>query len=113
IAGHVGRIRAIVGDVADGFTEAERAIEANNGLSDAIDRAVDGQSATTLTIAAYVEQAVGAGHAIETRVQHIGRAAAAVGDDATMLGRLSAGLSDAARSLHQRTRHFVEAVAAA
>jgi len=113
IAGHVERIRAIVGHVAEGFADVERAIDATNGFSDAVDHAVGGQSATTLTIAAYVEQAVGAGHEIETRVRQIGRGAAAVGDDAAMLGRLSADLSGAALSLHQRTRHFVEAVAAA
>jgi methyl-accepting chemotaxis protein len=36
-----------------------------------------------------------------------------VGDGAQALGKLSAGLTEAALSLHQRARHFVEAVAAA
>src|SRR3546814_8516097 len=58
IAGHVADIRGIVALVADGFAEVERAIDANNGFSDAVDRAVDGKSATTLLIAGYVEQAV-------------------------------------------------------
>jgi len=113
IAQYVDRIRDIVGQVATGFDEVERAINANNGFSDAIDRAVDGQSATTLMIASYVEQAVSAGREIDLRVQEIGQGATAVGDGAQALGELSAGLSEAARSLDQRARHFVEAVAAA
>ena len=113
IAQYVDRIRDIVGQVAAGFTEVERAIDANNGFSDAIDRAVDGQSATTLMIASYVEQAVSAGREIDHRVQQIGHGARAVGDGAQALGQLSAGLTAAARSLDQRARHFVETVAAA
>lgn len=113
IAQHIDRIRDIVGQVNEGFEEVERAIVANNGFSDAVDQAVDGQSATTLMIATYVEQAVAAGREIDTRVQHIGRGASAVGEDAQSLGRLSAGLTRAAQSLNQRARHFVEAVAAA
>lgn len=113
IARYIDRIRDIVGQVAAGFTEVEKAIDANNGFSDAIDRAVDGQSATTLVIASYVEQAVSAGREIELRVQEIGQGATAVGDGAQALGELSAGLSETARSLDQRARHFVEAVAAA
>ncbi|WP_262926808.1 methyl-accepting chemotaxis protein [Sphingopyxis sp. LK2115] len=113
IAGYVDHIRDIVGQVSAGFAEVEKAIDANNGFSDAIDRAVDGQSATTLTIAAYVEQAVFAGREIDTRVQEIGRGASAVGDGAQALGQLSAGLSGAALSLDQRARTFVQAVAAA
>lgn len=113
ITQYVDRIRDIVGQVAAGFDEVERAINANNGFSDAIDRAVDGQSATTLMIASYVEQAVSAGREIDLRVQEIGHGATAVGDGAQALGELSAGLSEAARSLDQRARHFVEAVAAA
>lgn len=113
ITQYVDRIRDIVGQVAAGFDEVEKAIDANNGFSDAIDRAVDGQSATTLMIASYVEQAVFAGREIDTRVRKIGHGATAVGDGAQALGQLSAGLTEAARSLHQRARHFVEAVAAA
>jgi methyl-accepting chemotaxis protein len=113
IAQYIDRIRDIVGQVTDGFDEVERAINANNGFSDAIDTAVDGQSATTLMIASYVEQAVSAGREIDLRVQEIGHGATAVGDGAQALGELSAGLSEAARSLDQRARHFVEAVAAA
>src|SRR3546814_16755481 len=81
----------LVGQVAAGFDEVERAIEANNGFSDAIDRAVDGQSATTLTIASYVEQAVFAGREIDARVRAIGHGAPAVGDGGQTLeiGRAS------------------------
>ncbi len=113
ITQYVDRIRDIVGQVTAGFVEVERAIDANNGFSDAIDRAVDGQSATTLMIASYVEQAVSAGREIDIRVQEIGQGATAVGDGAEALGQLSSGLTQAALSLHQRARHFVEAVAAA
>ncbi len=113
IAQYVDRIRDIVGQVTEGFDEVERAIVANNGFSDPVDKAVDGQSATTLMIASYVEQAVAAGREIDTRVQHIGRGATAVGDGAQSLGQLSAGLTRAAQSLNMRARHFVEAVAAA
>ncbi|MDR6834316.1 MULTISPECIES: methyl-accepting chemotaxis protein [unclassified Sphingopyxis] len=113
ITQYVDRIRDIVGQVTSGFDEVERAINANNGFSDAIDNAVDGQSATTLMIASYVEQAVAAGREIDLRVQDIGHGATAVGDGAQALGELSAGLSEAARSLDQRARHFVEAVAVA
>lgn len=113
ITRYIDRIRDIVGQVAAGFAEVEKAIDANNGFSDAIDRAVDGQSATTLMIASYVEQAVSAGREIDLRVREIGQGATAVGDGAQALGELSAGLSEAARSLDQRARHFVEAVAAA
>ena len=113
ITQYVDRIRDIVGQVAEGFVEVEKAIDANNGFSDAIDRAVDGQSATTLMIASYVEQAVFAGREIDTRVREIGHGATAVGDGAQTLGQLSAGLTEAALSLHQRARHFVEAVAVA
>ncbi|MCM3419350.1 methyl-accepting chemotaxis protein [Sphingopyxis alaskensis] len=113
ITRYVDHIRDIVGEVSAGFVEVERAIDANNGFSDAIDRAVDGQSATTLTIASYVEQAVFAGREIDMRVQDIGRGASAVGDGAQALGQLSAGLSAAALSLDQRARYFVRAVAAA
>ena len=113
ITQYVDRIRDIVGQVAAGFAEVEEAIDANNGFSDAIDRAVDGQSATTLMIASYVEQAVSAGREIDYRVQEIGHGASAVGDGAQALGQLSAGLTAAARSLDQRARHFVDAVAAA
>ena len=110
---YVDRIRDIVGQVAEGFVEAEKAIDANNGFSDAIDRAVDGQSATTLMIASYVEQAVFAGREIDTRVREIGHGATAVGDGAQTLGQLSAGLTEAALSLHQRARRFVETIAIA
>lgn len=113
ITHYVDRIRDIIGQVAAGFAEVEKAIDANNGFSDAIDRAVDGQSATTLMIASYVEQAVSAGREIDHRVQEIGHGASAVGDGAQALGQLSAGLTAAARSLDQRARHFVDAVAAA
>lgn len=113
ITQYVDRIRDIVGQVAAGFVEVERAIDANNGFSDTIDHAVDGQSATTLMIASYVEQAVSAGREIDVRVQKIGQGAAAVDDGAQTLGQLSSGLTQAALSLHQRSRHFVEAVAAA
>ncbi|MDT7529371.1 methyl-accepting chemotaxis protein [Sphingopyxis sp. SE2] len=113
ITQYIDRIRDIVAQVAAGFDEVEKAIDANNGFSDAIDRAVDGQSATTLTIASYVEQAVFAGREIDARVREIGHGATAVGDGAQTLGRLSAGLTEAAQSLHQRAQHFVEAVAAA
>ena len=113
ITQYVDHIRDIVGQVTAGVVDVEKAIDANNGFSDAIDRAVDGQSATTLMIASYVEQAVSAGREIDSRVQEIGRGAGAVGDGATMLGQLSAALTQAAQSLHQRARHFVEAVAAA
>jgi methyl-accepting chemotaxis protein len=113
ITQYVDRIRDIVGQVAAGFVEVEKAIDANNGFSDAIDRAVDGQSATTLMIASYVEQAVSAGREIDVRVREIGHGATAVGNGAQALGQLSAGLTEAALSLHQRARHFVEAVAVA
>lgn len=113
ITQYVDRIRNIVGQVAEGFVEVEKAIDANNGFSDAIDRAVNGQSATTLMIASYVEQAVFAGREIDVRVREIGHGATAVGDGAQTLGQLSAGLTEAALSLHQRARHFVEAVAVA
>jgi len=113
ITQYVDRIRDIVEQVAAGFVEVEKAIDANNGFSDAIDHAVDGQSATTLTIASYVEQAVFAGREIDARVREIGYGASAVGDGAQSLGQLSAGLSEAALSLHQRARNFVETVAAA
>lgn len=113
ITPYVDRIREIVEQVAAGFAEVERSIDANNGFSDAIDLAVDGQSATTLVIASYVEQAVSAGREVDRRVQHISRSANAVGEGAQSLGQLSAGLTQAALSLHQRARHFVEAVAVA
>lgn len=113
ITQYVDRIRDIVGQVAEGFVEVEKAIDANNGFSDAIDRAVDGQSTTTLMIASYVEQAVFAGREIDTRVREIGHGATAVGDGAQTLGQLSAGLTAAALSLHQRARRFVETVAVA
>lgn len=111
ITQYVDRIRDIVGQVAAGFDEVEKAIDANNGFSDAIDEAVDGQSATTLMIASYVEQAVFAGREIDARVREIGHGATAVGDGAQSLGKLSAGLTEAALSLHQRAQRFVEAVA--
>jgi methyl-accepting chemotaxis protein len=113
IAQYVDRIRDIVEQVAAGFVDVEKAIDANNGFSDAIDRAVDGQSATTLMIASYVEQAVSAGREIDVRVREIGHGATAVGDGAQALGQLSAGLTEAALSLHQRARQFVETVAVA
>lgn len=113
ITRHVDDIRDIIAQVTDGFGEVERAIDTNNSFSDAIDRAVDGQSATTLVIAAYVEQAVAAGNEIDTRVQQIGRSALSVGDSADMLGELSNGLTQTIQSLHRRARNFVEAVAAA
>lgn len=109
----IDRIREIVAQVAEGFEEVERAIDVNNSFSDAVDAAVDGQSATTLLIASYVEQAVAAGQEIDGRVHHISRGAATVGQGAVSLGELSSGLTRAARSLHQRASQFVEAVAAA
>src|SRR3546814_7670014 len=87
ITQYIDRIRDIVGQVAAGFDEVERAIDANNGFSDAIDCAVDGQSATTLTIASYVEQAEFAGSEIEARVRELGHGATAVGDGAPKIGR--------------------------
>ena len=113
ITPYIERIREIVAQVADGFHEVERAIDANNGFSDAVDEAVDGQSATTLLIASYVEQAVAAGHEIDGRVHHIGRGASAVGQGAVSLGELSSGLTRAALSLHERANQFVGAIAAA
>ena len=113
ITPYIERIREIVGQVAEGFREVERAIDANNDFSDTIDQAVDGQSATSLSIASYVEQAVFAGREIDTRVQHISRGASAVGEGAAALGELSSDLNRAAQSLHQRAQSFVQTVAAA
>jgi methyl-accepting chemotaxis protein len=113
IAQYVDRIRAVVDEVNEGFGEVEQAINANNGFSDAIDRAVDGQSATTLTIASYVEQAVSAGREIDVRALDISRGAHAVQGGAESLGQLSSGLTRAVQSLHQRTHQFIDAVAAA
>jgi len=113
ITPYIERIREIVGQVADGFREVERAIDANNDFSDTIDEAVDGQSATSLSIASYVEQAVFAGREIDGRVQHISRGASAVGEGAAALGELSSDLNRAAQSLHQRAQSFVATVAAA
>src|SRR3546814_11981021 len=95
ITQYIDRIRDIVGQVAAGFDEVERATDANNGFSDAIDRAVDGQSATTLTIARYVEQAVFAGRDIHARVREICHGATAVGDGATTTGRPAVATSPA------------------
>lgn len=113
ITPYIERIRDIVTQVAEGFHEVERAINANNGFSDAVDEAVDGQSTTTLLIASYVEQAVAAGNEIDGRVHQIGRGASAVGQGAVSLGELSSGLTRAALSLHQRASQFVETIAAA
>jgi len=113
ISPYIARIRDIVVQVAEGFQEVERAIDANNGFSDTIDQAVDGQSATSLSIASYVEQAVFAGREIDDRIQHISRDASAVGEGASALGELSSDLNRAARSLHRRASEFVDAVAAA
>lgn len=113
ITQYVDHIRAVVDEVNDGFAEVERAISANNGFSDAIDHAVDGQSATTLTIASYVEQAVSAGREIDVRALDISRGALAVEGGAETLGQLSSRLTHAVQSLHQRTHRFIDAVAAA
>ncbi|MBL0916605.1 MAG: chemotaxis protein, partial [Sphingopyxis sp.] len=113
ITPYIERIREIVGQVAEGFREVERAIDANNDFSDTIDQAVDGQSATSLSIASYVEQAVFAGREIDGRVQHISRGASAVGEGAAALGELSSDLNRAAQSLHQRAQSFIQTVAAA
>jgi methyl-accepting chemotaxis protein len=110
---YIERIREIVGQVAEGFREVERAIDANNVFSDTIDQAVGSQSATSLSIASYVEQAVFAGREIDGRVQHIGRGASAVGEGAVALGELSSRLNHAAQSLHRRAQCFVDTVAAA
>ncbi len=95
---YVDRIRDIVEQVAVGFAEVERAIDANNGFSDAIDHAVDGQSATTLVIASYVEQAVSAGREVDQRVQHIGRGANA-GRRGCAVARATVGRADAGGSV--------------
>jgi len=113
ITPYIERIREIVAQVADGFREVERAIDANNDFSDTIDQAMSGQSATSLSIATYVEQAVFAGREIDSRVQYISRGAASVGEGAAALGELSSDLGRAAQSLHERARQFVESVAAA
>jgi len=113
IAHQVDHIREAVEQVAGGFREIERAIEANNKFSDTVDRAVDGQRTTTLMIASYVEQAVAAGREVDMRILDISKGAASVGSGAETLGRLSLGLGGAARSLHDRARQFVDAVAAA
>jgi methyl-accepting chemotaxis protein len=113
ITPYIERIREIVGQVAEGFREVERAIDANNVFSDTIDQAVGSQSATSLSIASYVEQAVFAGREIDGRVQHIGRGASAVGEGAVALGELSSRLNGAAQSLHRRAQCFVDTVAAA
>ncbi|WP_411340619.1 methyl-accepting chemotaxis protein [Sphingopyxis sp. J-6] len=113
ITRYVDRIRAVIDEVNDGFDEVESAISANNGFSDAIDRAVDGQSATTLTIASYVEQALSAGREIDVRALDISRGALAVEGGAETLGQLSSRLTHAVQSLHQRTHRFIDTVAAA
>lgn len=113
IARQVEHIRETVEQVAAGFREIERAVDANNQFSDTVDRAVDGQRTTTLMIASYVEQAVSAGREVDMRILDISKGASSVGSGAEALGRLSAGLSGAADSLHQRARSFVDAVAAA
>ncbi|MDZ3830305.1 MAG: methyl-accepting chemotaxis protein [Sphingopyxis sp.] len=113
ITPYIARIREIVGQLAEGFAEAEREIDANSAFSDAVDEAVTGQSATALLIASYVEQAVMAGREIDDRVRHISRDASLAGYGAASLGELASGLTRTALSLHQRTRQFVESVAAA
>ena len=113
IAREVGQIRETVEEVSDGYREIERAVDANNRFSATVDRSIDGQRTTTLTIASYVEQAVAAGREVDRRVLDISTGAAAVDGGAQALGRLSSGLADTADSLHRCARLFVDTVAAA
>ncbi|WP_375426881.1 methyl-accepting chemotaxis protein [uncultured Sphingomonas sp.] len=113
IAERIAGAHSVFGEVVDGHGEIESAIAAIGRTSDAIDDAVDAQSAAARAIAAEVDRSIDASGEVGRRVGAISENAAVLGSDAQALGGLSRTLADAATRLQDRAAGFVRFAASA
>lgn len=113
IADRIAGALDIFGQVVGGHEEIESAIAAIGRTSEAIDDAVDAQTAATRAIAAEVGHSVEASGEVGRRVAAISDDASALGSDAQALRGLSQTLAGAATRLHDRADDFVRFAAAA
>ena len=105
-----GKIGNVVGDVLVGHREIVAAMEQISSISGKIDTAVDEQSATSLIIAGFVEQAADATADISVRARDIGTRADVVQTNAKELERVSATLLASANDISERSRAFVQSI---
>lgn len=104
------KIGAVVGDVLSGHRGIVQAMESMSDISGRIDTAVTEQSATSLVIAGYVEQAANATKDISQGAQHIGALAGDLYADARELEQFSAMLLGSAAEISDRSREFVTSI---
>jgi methyl-accepting chemotaxis protein len=112
IALHVTEMNGLLGDVVGGHELLGLAMEAIAETGASIDAEVQAQTGATHAIAVNVQQSVEAGGDIRARMGAISEQAAALGDDARVLERLSATLTRSTDRLRERAQGFVGVVAA-
>lgn len=106
----VDKIGNAVGNVLAGHREIVGAMEQISMISGQIDTAVDEQSATSLVIAGYVEQAANATADISSRAADIGTRASQVQANALELERVSAMLLASASDISASSKAFVQSI---
>lgn len=106
----VGKIGRTVDDVLVGHREIVDAMEQISTISEQIETAVDEQSATSLVIAGFVEQAADATSEISARAKDIGARASQVNSSAGELARVSAMLLVSAKGISEQSRTFVQSI---
>lgn len=110
VSSKVGRIGRTVNNVLVGHREIVDAMEQISSISEQIDTAVDEQSATSLVIAGFVEQAADATSEISARACDIGVRANQVHASADELARVSAMLLASAKDISAQSQSFVKTI---
>ena len=110
VAQKAGRIGRTVNQVMTGHGEIVEAMEQISAISEQIDTAVVEQSATSLVIAGFVEQAADATSDISARANDIGARASQVHANAGELARVSALLLSSAKDISEHSRSFVSSI---
>ena len=110
VSGKADKIGAVVGDVLSGHREIVLAMESMSDISGRIDSAVVEQSATSMVIAGYVEQAADATKDISAGAQHIGTLAQDLYADAREIEQFSALLLNSATAISEKSREFVHSI---
>lgn len=104
------KIGAVVGNVLSGHRDIVHAMESMSDISGRIDMAVAEQSATSLVIAGFVEQAADATKEISAGAQNIGTLAQDLYADAREIEQFSALLLDSAAEISDKSREFVHSI---
>jgi methyl-accepting chemotaxis protein len=108
VSGKVQTISTVVQKVLDGHQDISDAMVRMRSISDSIDNAVSEQSATSLVIVGYVEQAVAATDDTNIKTQEITYRTENVLASSRTLRSVSALLASSAHSLRQQSQQFVD-----